>query len=160
MKKTRAPKFRAECYAVLRSMPEAGITAEDLVKKVRKTKPEVIDGELQEIIEAGLIKIASETLAKLPNIPAAQSELFQEYRMPTRFSIRRDGKKPIHIDLKDMTVQDARLFLGQHGPRESISKKVLAVARFLKLAEKLKAKPTDRLIDVWERARGSGGGGG
>lgn len=159
MKKTRAPRFRAECYTVLRSMPEAGITAEDLVKKIRKTKPEVIEQELLEIIEAGLVKIASETLAKAPAILAAQTELFQEFSMPTRFSIRRPGKKPVHIDIKDMTVQDARLFLGQHGPRESIPKKVLAVARFLKLAEKLKAKPTDRLIDVWERARGSGGGG-
>lgn len=158
MKKIRAPKFRAECYTVLRSMPKAGITAEDLVKKVRKIKPEVIEGDLQDIIETGLIKIASETLAKLPSIPAAQTELFKEYAMPTRFSIRRHGKKPIHIDIKDMTVQDARLFLDQHGPRESISKKVLAVARFLKLADKLKAKPTDRIIDIWERAKGSGSG--
>lgn len=160
MSKTRAAKTRAEIHEIINNMPAEGRTSLEIVKLLLKRKGKIVQTELSEILEIGLTKIVGDVFRwRAAKVPAAQLELFEVFRIPKTYSIREAGKKPVHKKREEMTLHDARLFVEQHEMPRTQSREVEEVTRAILFAESEKAKPTDKLVDVWERAKGSGSGG-
>jgi hypothetical protein len=149
-----------ELNKIVNRLPSDGLAAEEIVRELIRTNESIIREELEDIKRAGLVKIAGEVLRwRSRNIPSVQLDLFKEYDIPEKFPLRMPGKKkPIHKNLRDMTYADAKLYLEQHGRPRLPSGKVAEVARYLVFADSMNAKPHDKLLDIWERARRAGGG--
>jgi hypothetical protein len=160
MSQTRAPKVRVELNSIISRLPSAGLTNEEIVRELMRTSGHIVKIEIDDIIEAGLKKIAGEVLAwRSRSKSTVQLELFKEYGIPENYTLRIPGKKPIHKNLSDMTYADAKLYVAQHERPRLPSRKVAEVARFLAFADSIKAKPHDKLLEIWEEARGTGSGG-
>ncbi len=141
----------------MNKLPTKGLTNFEIVKALRKSNENIVQLEREDIIEIGLAKLVVEVSKWRSGAQSStQIELFKEYDLPKTYTIRIPGKKPIHKKLNDVTYQDAKIFVEQHEKPPIQSHEVAEVARFLEFAESVKAKPTDRLVDIWEREHGAG----
>ena len=158
MKKPRAPKIRAALHSIISKLPSGGLGTEDIVKRLRKEHAQLVDEEINDVIEAGLMRLAGDALQRRTGATTStQIELFAEYRIPRTYTIRvrtPKGSKSIHKKLADMTLADAMAFVEQHSVVPiNYKPDVAEVSRLIEFVKAHGAALTDMLVTAWQEAK-------
>jgi hypothetical protein len=160
MGKRRAPKIRAEFHAIISHLPSAGLSTLEIVRKLQRDHKALIELEIADIIELGLMRLAGDALQLRSGATStAQAELFAEYAVPKKFTLRvrtPKGTKSIHKDIANITINDAELYIEQHSRPPTPKPDVAEVAGLLDLVKANGAKGTDNLMEAWKAAKKHG----